>query len=196
MKITAAEFLSSAERPEHYPQEGLPEAAFAGRSNVGKSSLINALVQRKKLARTSSTPGRTRAINFFRVNDQYMFADLPGFGYAKVSKAERGRWREMVETYLRTRAELRTVVLIMDIRRTPAAEEIDLIGFLTAQGLTPLLVATKADKLGKNQRLRPLKQTAEALGIPAANIVTFSAASGEGRDALWNRLKALLDPRG
>ncbi|HUT51782.1 MAG TPA: ribosome biogenesis GTP-binding protein YihA/YsxC [bacterium] len=195
MKIVSAEFVLSAAGPEQWPREGLAEAAFSGRSNVGKSSLINALVRRHKLARTSSTPGQTRSINFFRVNGKYMFADLPGFGYAKVAKEERRRWRRMVESYLAAREELRAVVLIMDLRRTPGAEERELIGFLTSHGIPPLLVATKADKLSRNRRVKPLRELGQALGIAPDRIVIFSAVTGEGMEELWKRLLELLSPR-
>jgi len=193
MKIVSADFVMSAEEPSHYPREGLPEVAFAGRSNVGKSSLINTLVKRKRLARVSSTPGHTRLINFHRINNKYMFADLPGYGYAKVSKKERERWKRMVETYLVSRQELRAAVLIMDLRRTPREDELDLIGFLTGHGITPVLVATKADKLGKTKRVKPLKEMAKALGIAPETIIAFSMVTGEGRDALWRKLRELME---
>lgn len=196
MKVLSAEFVISAFAPEQCPGERLPEAAFAGRSNVGKSSLINSLLNRRKLARVSSTPGQTRAINFYRVNERYMFADLPGFGFAKVSQEERRSWRRMVETYLAGREELRAVVLIMDIRRVPGPEEKDLIGFLTAQGVAPVLAATKADKLGKTRRAKPLKEMGDALGVAPGSILVYSAVSGEGKDALWSKLLALMGQRG
>jgi GTP-binding protein len=195
MKIVSAEFVAAAGSPAQCPREGLPEAAFAGRSNVGKSSLINTLVRRNKLARTSSTPGRTRTINFFRVNGQYMFADLPGFGYARVPREQRRQWRSMVESYLAERDELRAVVLIMDLRRAPGEDERKLIGFLTAHGIPPLLVATKADKLGANQRVKPLRELGRALGMAPDQIILFSAATGEGVDELWKRLLELMKPR-
>lgn len=192
IKVVSAEFVGSAKEPSVYPREGLPEVAFAGRSNVGKSSLINVLVRRKKLARTSSTPGHTRALNFYRVNGRYVFCDLPGYGYAKVNKQERGQWKGMVETYFKARDELCAVVIIMDLRRKPGQEELDLIGFLTGEGITPLLVATKADKLGRTKRVKPMREMAKALGIPASSMVVFSAHTGEGRDALWKRLIELM----
>lgn len=192
IKVVSAEFVGSAKEPSVYPREGLPEVAFAGRSNVGKSSLINVLVRRKKLARTSSTPGHTRALNFYRVNGRYVFCDLPGYGYAKVNKQERGQWKGMVETYFKARDELCAVVIIMDLRRKPGQEELDLIGFLTGEGITPLLVATKADKLGRTKRVKPMREMAKALGIPVESMVVFSAHTGEGRDALWKRLIELM----
>ena len=192
MKIVSAEFVKTAKDPSGYPDEGLPEVAFAGRSNVGKSSLINVMVRRKKLARTSSTPGHTRALNFYRINGRCMFCDLPGYGYAKVTKKERQQWQGMVEAYLKSRDELKAVVIIMDLRRKPGQEELDLIGFLTGEGITPLLIATKADKLGKTKRVKPLRDMAKALGIPSQSIMVFSARSGEGRETLWKRLVELM----
>ncbi len=193
MKVGQAEFVVSATKPAGFPGEGLPEVSFAGRSNVGKSSLINSLLGRKKLAKTSSTPGRTRLINFFRVNNKYMFADLPGYGYAKVSKKMRQSWQPMVEGYLRSRDDLRVVILIQDIRRIPGKEEIDLIGYLTGMGIPPLVVVTKADKLSRNKRVKPLREISKALGIPVPDLMVYSAQTGEGRDALWSRLKDFLD---
>lgn len=192
MKIKAAEFVKSAKAPADYPVEGWPEAAFAGRSNVGKSSLINALTNRKKLARVSGAPGHTRLLNFFRINDCYSLVDLPGYGYAKVSRGERAEWQRMVETYLRIRAELRAVVLILDLRRPPGSEERELIAFLTHEGIPPVLVATKADKVSPSRRAAALKDLAAALGAPPGQVVLFSAETGEGRDALWGKLEGLL----
>jgi len=193
MKIVSAEFVGSSRGSSPRPRPGLPEVAFAGRSNVGKSSLINTLARRKKLARTSGSPGHTRAINFFSINGRYCFADLPGYGYAKVSKEERKRWRSMVEDYFRERDELKAVVVIMDIRRTPGDDEVGLIGFLTGEGITPVLVATKADKFGKQKRASELAKMARAFGIDAGAITLFSAKTGEGRDALWKKIRTLLD---
>ena len=130
MKITSAEFVTSATKPSQYPPEGLPEIAFAGRSNVGKSSLINVLVNRKRLVKTSSTPGRTQLVNFFDINDSINFVDLPGYGYAKVPASVRKKWGPMIETYLSGRNTLKGVVVIMDIRRTPREEEQNLIDWL------------------------------------------------------------------
>ncbi|MFO8058469.1 MAG: ribosome biogenesis GTP-binding protein YihA/YsxC [bacterium] len=195
MKVKNSEFVKSASHPSQCPDEGLPEVAFAGRSNVGKSSLINSLLGRKNLARTSGSPGHTRTLNFYRINNRYMFADLPGYGYAKAPREERKSWKNLVEGYLRTRSELCAVVIILDMRREPGQEEIDLIGFLTAEGITPLLVATKADKIGKTKRVKPLRAAAGALGMTFDSILQFSARTGEGRDALWKRLVELMDQK-
>ncbi len=193
MKITRADFIKSASRPPEYPGEGLPEAAFAGRSNVGKSSLINRMTNRKGLARISKNPGHTRSLNFFRVNQRLVFADLPGYGFARVSHKEREQWKRMVETYLSQRDELRAVVLIMDIRRDPEDEELQLMDYLESRGLVPVPVATKADRIGKTKRPARIKAMAKALGLPPEEIVAFSARTGEGREELWRRLREVLE---
>ena len=150
MIVKSADFVTSAVKPSQYPEALYPEAAFAGRSNVGKSSLINTLVNRKRLVKTSATPGRTQLINFFTVNDQVSLVDLPGYGYAKVPASVKRNWGPMIETYLKGRETLRTVVLIMDIRRIPGIEEQNFIDWLELYHRTPILVLTKADKLSKS----------------------------------------------
>ena len=194
MKIKTADFVLSANSPSHFPDEGLPEVAFAGRSNVGKSSLLNKLVNRKALAKTSGKPGHTRMLNFFRINEKFMFVDLPGYGFAKVSKTERYKWKEMVETYFLSSEELRAVVLIMDIRRKPGIEEKELIGFLTAEGITPILVVTKADKFGKTKRVKPLRVIGDELGVPHTNLLVFSSHTGEGKEKLLKKIVEILGP--
>jgi len=188
MKIISADFIKSAADRSGWPEEGLPEFAFLGRSNVGKSSLINCLVGRQSLARTSSTPGRTRMINFFRINSRLIFADLPGFGYAKVSLAERKSWQEMVETYLAGREPLQAAVLILDLRREPGEAERDLIRWLEDREVPCLLVATKADKLSRGQQRPALLALAQALRVNPDQVTLFSAPTREGRDELWKRL--------
>ena len=188
MLIKSAEFVISAVRPQQYPAEELPEFAFAGRSNVGKSSLINTLVSRRKLVQTSSTPGKTRLINFFRVNDALMFVDLPGYGYARVSQEERLKWRPMIEKYLSSRENLKAVVLILDIRRTPNEEDAQLLNWLARREIAAILVVTKTDKLSKTSQARQLRIIAEALEIDADELVLFSAKSRQGRDVLWRTL--------
>jgi GTP-binding protein len=191
MLIKSAEFVISAVRPQQYPAEELPEFAFAGRSNVGKSSLINTLVSRKKLVQTSSTPGKTRLINFFRVNDALMFVDLPGYGYARVSEEERRKWRPMIEKYLTGRENLKAVVLILDIRRTPNEEDALLLNWLSRRGIAPVLVVTKADKLSKTSQAKQLKIIAGTLEVDPDELVLFSAKSRQGRDVLWRVLADL-----
>lgn len=196
MKILSAEFIKSATAPPHYPEGVFPEVAFVGRSNVGKSSLINVLVQRKKLAKISNTPGRTQLINFFFINQHYVFVDLPGYGFARVPEAIRRNWGPMVETYLKERPNLRLVVLIMDIRRDPAMQEWDLLKWLDHYRIPVLLALTKTDKLSKSQVRRRTRQIEELL-MEGAKLKTtptpilFSAKTGEGRDALWSMIEAL-----
>lgn len=194
MLIKSAEFVISAVRPQQYPAEELPEFAFAGRSNVGKSSLINTLVSRRKLVQTSSTPGKTRLINFFRVNDALMFVDLPGYGYARVSEEERRKWRPMIEQYLSRRENLKAVVLILDIRRTPNEEDTQLLNWLARREIAVVPVVTKADKLSKTSQLKQLKIIAGALETDPYELVLFSAKSRQGRDTLWRTLVELATP--
>ena len=188
MLITSAEFVTSAVRPQQYPPADLPEFAFAGRSNVGKSSLINTLVSRRKLVQTSSTPGKTRLINFFRVNGALMFVDLPGYGYARVSEEERLKWRPMIEKYLSSRENLKAVVLILDIRRTPNEEDAQLLNWLARREIATVLVVTKTDKLSKTSQAKQLKIIAGALETDPEELVLFSAKSRQGRDVLWRTL--------
>ena len=185
MKILSAEFITSATKPDQYPPVNYPEMAFAGRSNVGKSSLINTLVNRKRLVKTSSTPGRTQLINFFDINNLITFVDLPGYGYAKVPAAVRKKWGPMIETYLSSRRTLKGVVVIMDIRRIPRQEEHELIEWLKYYSIDGILVLTKTDKLSKPKRLKQHNAIAEALAIDPDKLILFSAKSRQGRDAVW-----------
>jgi GTP-binding protein len=193
MKILSAEFVLSAKAPAHYPPAILPEIAFAGRSNVGKSSLINTLLRRKGLARTSNTPGRTQEINFFCVNHRIGFIDLPGYGYAKVPENVRKHWGPMIETYLRERHTLRLVVLILDVRRDPSPEDRQLIDWLRFYRLGFLIILTKIDKVSKNQLAEHRRSIGEVLGIsPQAPPIAFSAKTGEGKEALWREIRKVL----
>ena len=193
MIITSAQFVKSAVEPSQYPPAVLPEIAFTGRSNVGKSSLINTLVNRKHLVKTSSTPGRTQLINFFIVNRAFSFVDLPGFGYAKVPAAVRRSWGPMVETYLSTRKTLKGVVLIMDLRRIPGIQELNFIEWLRVQAIPEILVLTKSDKLSKNKQITQKKSIAEALGVPKEQPILFSAKSRMGKDDLWQVIEQLIE---
>jgi len=194
MHIKTTEFIKSATQPSHYPPAELPEIAFAGRSNVGKSSLINVLVNRKNLVRTSSTPGRTQLINFFQVNDLFTLVDLPGYGFAKVPLAVKKQWGPMIETYLAKRSTLRGVVLIFDVRRTPTAEDQQMLAWLRTYGIPPVLVITKCDKVSKNERARQLAIIARELAVAPQDLSCFSALSREGIEPIWRRLEALLLP--
>jgi GTP-binding protein len=184
MKVTRAEFVSAATEPGRFPPVRLPEVAFAGRSNVGKSSAINRILGRHGLARTSSTPGRTQQINFFAIDDRIGFVDLPGYGYAKVSKAARAAWRPLVESYLGTRGTLAGVVLLVDVRRGLEEEEHALLDFVAAVDVPALVVATKVDKLGRSERVR-MERALAAVPVP---VVVFSAVTGEGVDAVWRTI--------
>ena len=192
MLVKTAHFVTSAVKPDQYPPGDLPEIAFAGRSNVGKSSLINVLVNRKNLVRTSSTPGRTQLINFFTVNDAFSLVDLPGYGFAKVPLAVKRQWGPMMETYMATRARLRGVVLIFDIRRTPTAEDRQMLAWLRAYDIPPLLVVTKCDKVSKNERARQAAVIAASLGVTKGELCFFSAHSREGVEQVWERIEQLL----
>jgi len=191
MKISSVEFVGAAAKPGMYPKLSYPEIAFAGRSNVGKSSLINRLLDRK-IARTSSTPGRTQQLNFFAINQRMTFVDLPGFGYAQVSKQDRQQWQRLIEDYLITARNLRGVVIIVDIRRGPEVEEAALCDFLTHHQRSFVLVATKCDKLKRSQLAQQRHMIATRLGsIPP---ILFSAESGMGKEELWQELSQLAFP--
>ncbi|MCF8033803.1 MAG: ribosome biogenesis GTP-binding protein YihA/YsxC [Desulfarculaceae bacterium] len=184
-----AAFITTAVKPSGYPPAGPPEVAFAGRSNVGKSSLINTLTRRKKLVRVSGTPGRTQHINFFAINgDVLRLVDLPGYGYAKVPKAIKAAWRPMVEAYLGSRETLAGVVVILDIRREPTADDLMLLDWLRSLGVPPLVAVTKADKLSKNQQASRLAKLRPALAPFDPTPTLFSANTGLGREELWARI--------
>ncbi len=197
VQVVSAGFDRTATRPEEWPRSPAPELAFVGRSNVGKSSMLNALVRQRGLARVSGTPGRTRALQFFDVAyrpgpaarpRQVRFCDLPGYGYAQVSKAERDRWAAMIEDYLRNRDLLRAVVLIVDARHPPSESDGDALAFLRAAGRPVVVAATKIDKLPRAKRGAALRSVEESLGLGRGEAVPFSAVEGTGSDALWARL--------
>jgi GTP-binding protein len=195
-KIHSAEFCLSVHRAEQLPRGDLPEVAFLGRSNVGKSSLINALLGRRKLVRTSATPGCTRGLNFFLVNGRWHFVDLPGYGYAKVPSEVKAGWARLILQYLEEREGLAAVVFLQDGRRTPGPEELFLWERLWAKGRAVIPVLTKADKLKKGERPRRLKEIAAALaphGLGQEDFLWFSAVTHEGRGKLWSRMLDLLD---
>ena len=194
-KILSAEYSLSAHRGDQCPPGRLPEVAFLGRSNVGKSSLINSLLGRKKLVRTSSRPGCTRALNFFMINQRWNFVDLPGFGYAAVSKELKAGWGRLVLDYLGGRECLAAVVFLQDGRRLPGPEELFLWEFLRDRGRLVIPVLTKADKLKQGERSRQLHRFTAALaacGVDPGDVIWFSALTREGRDRLWDRLLACL----
>lgn len=192
MIIKSAEFVKSAVKPEQYPAGDLPEIAFTGRSNVGKSSLINTLVNRKRLVKTSATPGRTQLINFFLINKTFSFVDLPGFGYAKVPASVRIKWGPMIETYLSTRKTLKGVALIMDVRRAPGIQELNFIEWLYYYNLPSILILTKADKLSKTKQLTQQVAIAKALSVDKDDLILFSAKSRLGKDVVWDAVEGLI----
>ena len=191
MKVQKAEFVTSATEPDQYPRPDRPEIAFAGRSNVGKSSLINTLLGRKNLVRTSKKPGRTRTINFFDVNGEFYLVDLPGYGYAKVSKKERAAWGPMIDSYLDLRPTLEVLVCIMDIRRGVEDDDMQLIEAAPHFGIQPVLVFTKADKLSKQKRQKRRRELAEVFGVEPDEILLFSSEKRIGKRELWRRLEEL-----
>ena len=188
-----AKFLTSAFRESQYPPADRPEIAFAGRSNVGKSSLLNVLVNRKKLARTSSRPGRTQAINFFSLGDSLYFVDLPGYGFARVPINVKKSWRLMVETYLKKRLNLKAVVVILDIRREPSNGDIELLTWLEYYGIETIIALTKADKLSRqkaNNRAKLIRQKLE--NIARSEPVLFSAKTRQGQVELWEKINIIF----
>ena len=188
-----ADYIKAGTAPEHYPEEAVPEVAFVGRSNVGKSTLINSLTCRKSLARTSSTPGRTQLIQFFQVDPGVIFADLPGYGFAKAPKSVKREWGPMISTYLSVRDQLCAVVLIVDFRRDPGRQELEMLEWLEEHERPVMIVATKMDKISKHKRHIRLKELASALGVSQDSIFSFSALSGEGREAIWEALLSAAD---
>ncbi|SFP73410.1 ribosome biogenesis GTP-binding protein YihA/YsxC [Salibacterium halotolerans] len=193
MKVNEAELLISAVRQDQYPKNGLPEIALAGRSNVGKSSFINTLVTRKNLARTSGKPGKTQTLNFYDIEGRLMFVDVPGYGYAKVSKSEREAWGRMMETYFSSREKLRGVAMIVDSRHSPSALDVQMYQYLKQFELPVLVIATKADKVTKNKRPKHVKNIRETLELEKAdNILLFSAETGQGKEDAWKAIQAMI----
>ena len=175
------------------PETSLPEIAFAGRSNVGKSSLLNSLVRRKAFARVSRTPGRTREINFFEVNGRFVLVDLPGYGYAQISKTRRAEWRPLIEGYLRRSPMLRGVVLLLDIRRDPSDDDLQMLEFLGEVGTPTVVVITKVDKLGSRVALARVQALTDSLQLDADQVIPFSAHTGRGRDELATAIVQLAE---
>jgi len=174
------------------PESSLPEIAFAGRSNVGKSSLLNRLIHRKKFARVSNTPGRTREVNFFRVNDAFILVDLPGYGYARVSKEQRAEWRPLIEGYIRGSDQLRGIVQLIDVRHDPTGDDRQMLDFLGELGVPTVVVLTKTDKLKPKEKADRVFQIARELALDTEQVIPFSAVTGEGRDDLAEAVESLL----
>ncbi len=188
MKILSAEFVISAPGPKQFPIDRRPQIAFAGRSNVGKSSLINALLHRKNLVKTSATPGKTQLINFFIINESFYFVDLPGYGYARAPQAVTDAWAPMIEGYLKNSPSLRAVVVLLDSRREPDERDARLIEWLRQCGLRPIYALTKADKLNRQESDRALRSIGAGLGITDEPVLC-SAKSGQGIAELWGEIR-------
>ena len=176
------------------PENTLPEVAFAGKSNVGKSSLINALMNRKSLARTSAQPGKTQTINFYNINDAMYLVDLPGYGYAKVAESEKAKWGKMVEKYLKVSKQLRQVFLLIDIRHDPSANDKTMYDWVVHQGFEPIIIATKLDKIKRSQVQKQIKAIKEGLNLlPGTKVIPFSAETKQGRDEIWEVINSLRE---
>ena len=194
MKIRTVEYAGTVAKADGPVPGDLPQVAFSGRSNVGKSSLINTLLRRhrSKIAHVSSTPGKTQALNFYRVNDDFFLLDLPGFGYAKVPKTMRNQWRGLIEGYLARDVDLRGVVHLVDCRHDPTPQDLQMLDFLAGLGLPTLVVLTKIDKLKRSQRDRAIAKASKSLGVDSEQLLPFSSKTGEGREVLLEAIEELL----
>ncbi len=193
MVIRSAELETVCGITSKLPENELPEIAFAGKSNVGKSSLINGLLNRKSLARTSSSPGKTQTINFYNINKELYFVDLPGYGYAKVSMEIRNKWGKMIERYLNTSKQLKTVFLLIDIRHAPGENDITMYDWIVANGYRPVIIATKLDKIKRSQKDKCIKIIKEKLKLtPDTKIIPFSAVSKQGKEDIWNLIQSTI----
>ncbi|MFW3504773.1 ribosome biogenesis GTP-binding protein YihA/YsxC [Aerococcus viridans] len=194
MDVHNVEFLISAVRPEQYPAPIIPEIALAGRSNVGKSSFINTMINRKKLARTSSKPGKTQQLNYYQIEDLFYFVDVPGYGYARVCKTEKAKWGEMLETYFASRENLALALLVVDFRHQPTKDDIQMKEFMDHHGVPYFVIATKTDKIKKSQWNKHLSDIYKTLELESIDqILPFSAETKDGRDEAWEIIQAVLD---
>lgn len=190
MKVHNVEMVISAVKPEQYPEDGLPEFALAGRSNVGKSSFINKMIGRKALARISSKPGKTQTLNFYKIEEQLFFVDVPGYGYAKVSKKEREAWGKMIERYITARRVLRAVVLIVDLRHAPTQDDVMMYDFLKYYNIPAIVIATKADKIKKGNWEKHKKVVRETLEMDKNDpLIVFSSETGLGFEQAWAEIE-------
>ncbi|MCT6925481.1 MULTISPECIES: ribosome biogenesis GTP-binding protein YihA/YsxC [Bacillales] len=193
MKVHNVEMVISAVRPEQYPEDGLPEFALAGRSNVGKSSFINRMIGRKAMARISSKPGKTQTLNFYKIEEQLFFVDVPGYGYAKVSKSERAAWGKMIEKYFTGREILKAVMLIVDLRHPPTGDDCMMYDFLKHYNIPCIVVATKADKIPKGKWDKHKKIVKETLDMdPADKLIVFSSETGLGFEQAWEEIESYM----
>ncbi len=194
IKIKKSELETVAVKPSQYPPVGLPEIAFAGRSNVGKSSLLNLLTGRKALARVSGSPGKTRTINFYKVNDEFRIVDLPGYGYAKISKSVSENWGEMMEAYLSNREGLKKVIQLVDVRHAPSAQDVQMYEYLKYYGLDGIVVATKADKVSRNELQKCISVIRKTLNLsPEDKVIPISSLKRSGHDVLLAEIEKLLE---
>jgi GTP-binding protein len=192
--IRSLEFIGPMATPTGWrPESKWPEVAFAGRSNVGKSSLLNRLVRRKRFARVSNTPGRTREVNFFLVNEKFVLVDLPGYGYARISKERRAEWKPLIEGYLQNSKELRGIVQLLDVRHDPTGDDLQMLAFLALLGVPTLFALTKIDKLTASQRQSRIAALVDILETNEDQVIPFSAVTGEGRDELAEAVVALVE---
>lgn len=193
MKIIKSELLITAAKKYQYPETIVPEIAFAGKSNVGKSTMINTLLNRKKLARTSGQPGKTQTINFYNINDEFNFVDLPGYGYARVSREKRQKWGVMIEEYLNSREQLQEVILLIDIRHSPGEHDKLMYNWIKSFDFTGYVIATKADKISRGQRQKHIKEIKKVLGVENDElIIPFSATEKLNKDKIWNVFKNII----
>lgn len=183
-----AEFILSAAKPEQFVKTDLPEICFAGRSNVGKSSMINRILDRKKLVKVGNTPGKTRLVNFFNIDSKYIFTDLPGYGYAAVSKAERASWGKLIEYYFAHRKNLSLCVLLLDIRRIPNEDDMKMMEAMKSRNVPLIAVLTKSDKLSNNEKAKQIKVISEKTQIPKENLIVFSSMTGQGKEQVWQEI--------
>jgi len=193
MIIRTVDFVTSAAALSGCPEPGLPEIAFAGRSNVGKSSLINSLLNRKGLVRTSSTPGRTQLLNYFAINEELYFVDLPGYGFARAPRSVRERWQPMVKGYLSGRTTLKAVVWLLDVRRTPSAEDLEFLDWLEEAGLPTIPVVTKVDKVSRQQLTQRLAEISRCTGLEKEHFTPFSTLKRQGHKEVWDLITAALE---
>lgn len=194
MKIKNSQFVISAVAKSQYPEDQLPEFAFAGRSNVGKSSLINMLLNRKGLAKTSSTPGKTQLVNFYDIDGLFRFVDLPGYGFAKVSKTQKEGWGNIIDTYLNTRQNLLEVFQLVDIRHSPTREDKDMYAWIKSAGFNGIVIATKSDKLNRNQAAQQIKLIRKELGMEKDDvIIQVSSQNRDGKYEFWDTINALFE---
>ena len=193
MKVNKAEIIISAVAEAQYPDDNLPEIVLLGRSNVGKSSFVNTLIERRNLARTSSQPGKTQTMNFYQINDLFRFVDMPGYGYAKASKTEREKWGKMIEKYLRQRENAAMIFQLIDSRHEPSEDDVLMYEWLTYYNLNPVIIGTKADKISRTNQKKSTNQIAKALSLKSPReVILFSAETKLGKDEVWQRIESVL----